>query len=168
MIRIVTGTDVIDAPGDFVVRVGPVGARPREASIGICIADRTLAESITAAVATAIGALELPAVEVPIVALRSRKRLAEVTAELAGAIAMIGVTEHNARHLVALIDAARTAGALGVQLVWDGEHGSERHVFAALEHARANPAAVPVVLATSDQPAAALQILISHRSRRSS
>jgi hypothetical protein len=81
----------------------------------------------------------------------------------------VRVTACNARHLAALVAAARAAGALGVQLVWDGADppraAIEHHVFAALEHARATPGEPPVVLATTDQPAAALRFLIAHRAQ---
>jgi hypothetical protein len=100
---------------------------------------------------------------------RSRKGLAREASRLGGAIAIVRVTARNARHLAALVAAARAAGALGVQLVWDGADppraAIEHHVFAALEHARATPGEPPVVLAITDQPAAALRFLIAHRAQ---
>jgi len=78
---------------------------------------------------------------------------------------MVGVTARNSRHLVAIVDGLRAAGVAGIQLVWDGESG-ERHVFAALERARSNPAAAPVVLATGLEPVPALHTLIAHRNQR--
>ena len=102
------------------------------------------------------------------VRVRSRKRLARDAGRLGGSIAIVPVTARNARHLAVLIDGLRAAGALGVQLVWDGTDppraAVEHHVFAALEHARATPGEPPVVLATSDQPVAALDFLVAHRS----
>jgi hypothetical protein len=54
--------------------------------------------------------------------------------------------------------------------VWDGADppraAVEHHVFAALERARATPGEPPVVLASSDQPVAALDFLVAARSVR--
>ncbi len=144
--------------------VGPVAA---DAAIQIGIADPVLANAVAAALTAALAAIEVPPLSHPTVLLRSRKRLAERAAELAGAIAIVGVTPRNARHLVALTDQLRAAGVVGIQLVWDGA-SHERHVFAALEHARGLPAAAPVVLATAIEPAPALLLLVAHRLRRTS
>jgi hypothetical protein len=104
-----------------------------------------------------------------VVRLRSRRSIARDPARLAGAIAVVPVTARNARHLVALVDAARAAGAVGVQLAWDGgtppRADAERHVFAALERARATPGEPPVVLAAGEAPVSALHVLIAHRHR---
>jgi len=176
LVEVVAGTAsvpgaAVDAA--LVVRVAPYtpgGATPREASIGVAIADPSLAQAITAAVAAAIrdaGPDRAPADRARTVRLRSRKRLACVAGQLAGAIAIVPVTARNARHLVALVDGIRAAGAAGVQLVWDGavppRAAVERHVFAVLERARATPNDPPVVLATSDLPVAALHLLVAHR-----
>lgn len=146
----------------------PVGPVARDAAIQVGIADPALATAVADAVAGALAALEVPPLANPLVHLRSRKRLAALALDgsLAGAIAIVGVTPRNARHLVALIDGLRAAGVAGIQLVWDARDG-ERHVFAALERARANPAAAPVVLATTPDPVPALRLLIEHRLRRS-
>jgi hypothetical protein len=118
------------------------------------------------AVRDAAHATEPPA-PVRTVRVRSRKGLARDAGQLGGAIAIVPVTPRNARHLIALVDGARAAGALGVQLVWDGVDPPratvEHRVFAALEHARATPGAPPVVLAACDRPAPALCFLIAHR-----
>jgi hypothetical protein len=84
-------------------------------------------------------------------------------------VAVIRVTRANRKELVAAIDAARAAGAGGIQLVWDGSDRArmERHVFAALEHARATQHAAPVVLADSEEPVPALCVLVHHRRHKS-
>lgn len=159
------------AADPLVVRVAPyTGApapreAPHEATIGVAVGDPALAAALTRAIGDALAgaAHALPAL--PILAVRSRKRLAARAAQAAGAIVIVAVTARNARHLVALVEAARAAGARGVQLVWDGEAppraAVEHHVFAALEHARATPAAPPVVLAAHAAPAAALALVIA-------
>jgi hypothetical protein len=87
-----------------------------------------------------------------------------------GRIVILQVTETNARHLPELVEAARGAGALGVQLVWNGiaptRERVERHVFAVLERARATPGGCPVVLARESEPALALRILTEQRTKR--
>ena len=108
-----------------------------------------------------------PELPVPTVRVRSRNGLARDAGRLGGAIAVVPVTARNARHLVALVDGSRAAGAIGVQLVWDGAEPArtavEHHVFAALERARATPGEPPVVLAASDRPVAALRFLVARR-----
>lgn len=172
----------------------PVGP---EAAISVAIGDPVLAGALTDAVAAAVAAAVADSFagarpsEIRTIAIRSRKALARVAGELAGAIAIVAVTARNARHLIALVDQLRAAGAAGIQLVWDGATPPraevERHVFAVLEHARATPAAPPVVLAASPptappvvlaatssaspppapaaSPPAALLLLIAHRAR---
>jgi hypothetical protein len=174
------GAVVIDIAvgGSLVVRVGsyadPLPAGADTARIAVGVADPELARALTAAMADAVaGAMSAVATETeradaaPVVRLRSRKAVARESGRLAGAIAVIPVTARNARHLVALVDGVRAAGAIGVQLVWDGAAPPraevERHVFAALEHARATPGDPPVVLATTDQPVTALHVVIAHR-----
>jgi len=144
----------------------PVGPIARDAAIHIGIGDPVLADAVASALRQAL-AIELPALAHPVVYLRSRKRMAERGADLAGALAVVGVTPRNARHLVALIDGLRAAGVVGIQLVWDGI-ADERHVFAALERARSMPAAAPVVVVdvTTIEPAPALLLLVAHRLRR--
>jgi len=145
----------------------PVGPVAVDASIQIEVADPILAAAIAAAVTSALAAIEVPPLSHPVVLLRSRKRLAEQLGALAGAIAVVGVTPRNARHLVAITDQLRAAGVVGIQLVWDGS-SHERWVFAALEHARSLPAAAPLVVATTLDPAPALRLLVAHRLRRTS
>jgi hypothetical protein len=161
------------APGrSLVVRVAPYTGHTtvREASVGVAVADPMLAQALTAAIAQAVRDAA-PTTEPPecvrTVQVRSRKGLARDVGRLGGAIAIVPVTARNARHLVALVDGARAAGAIGVQLVWDGADppraAVEHHVFAALERARATPSEPPVVLATSDQLVPALCFLVAHR-----
>jgi hypothetical protein len=77
----------------------------------------------------------------------------------------VHVTRDTARALVHRVDELRAAGAVAIQLVWDGRDRArcERHVFAALERGRARPAEAPVVLADTAEPVAALGILLAHR-----
>lgn len=144
------------------IPVGPVAA---DAAIQLGIADPLLASAIATSLTTVLAAIEVPPLSHPTVLLRSRKRLAERISELAGAIAIVGVTPRNARHLVAVTDQLRAAGVVGIQLVWDGT-SHERHVFAALEHARSLPTSAPLVVATTIDPAPALRLLVAHRLRR--
>lgn len=145
-------------------------------AIAVRVADPVLARALAAAIAGAIAAAgeELAAAiadveRAPVIRLRARKAVARDPARLAGAIAVVPVTARNARHLVALVDAIRAAGAIGVQLVWDGASPPradvERHVFAALERGRATPGEPPVVLAASEAPVSALHIVTAHRLR---
>jgi hypothetical protein len=194
VIEIIAGDDDAAAAGDsLIVRVAPYTARPaaREATIAIAIADPALAQALAAAIIAALGGAlggsvddtlddapgnapgelrpETRGTHPRAVRVRSRKGLAREASRLDGAIAVVRVTARNARHLAALVAAARAAGALGVQLVWDGADppraAIEHHVFAALEHARATPGEPPVVLAATAQPAAALRFLIAHRAQ---
>jgi len=144
--------------------------------VAVAVADPELARALTEAIAAALTdtTAELAAATeaiaaAPVVRLRARKRLARDPGRVAGAIAIVPVTARNARHLVALIDGLRAAGALGIQLVWDGAAPPraevERHVFAALERARETPGQPPVVLAVCDSPVPALRVLIAARAR---
>jgi hypothetical protein len=192
VIDVVTGCAPASPAASLVVRVAPYAAAPPvgpEAAIGVAIGDPVLAGALTDAVAAAVAAAVADIFagarmsEIRTVAIRSRKALARVAGALPGAIAIVAVTAGNARHLIALVDQLRAAGAAGIQLVWDGATPPraevERHVFAVLEHARATPAAPPVVLAAPPPappptalagtphpaPAAALLLLIAHRAR---
>jgi hypothetical protein len=184
VIEVIAGGAAAAQGGSLVVRVAPYtgDTAAREATIGVAVADPALAQALTAAIVHALGQARVQALgdaapvsepsetsnaQVPTVRVRSRKALARDAGRLGGAIAIVPVTAHNARHLVALVDGTRAAGAIGVQLVWDGADppraAVEHHVFAALERARATPSEPPVVLATSDQPVAALYFLVAHR-----
>lgn len=144
-------------------------------AVQICIADRGLARRVEAATRTALARatadvddLALRTESVPVVHLRTRRRFEALgPSALVGAIAVMQVTEKSARRLPALVDDVRAAGALGVQIVWDGmsppRDRVERHVFTILERARATPKAPPVVLSRSTEPARALRVLVSQR-----
>ena len=156
-----------------------VTTEPLDAVVTVAIADRALADATATAIASALrkarASFELASPRV--VRLRTRRRLARLLAKeapslsrLEGAIVVVRVTGTNARHLVEMVEAVRKAGALGVQLVWDGVDPArervERHVFAVLERARSTPAAPPVVLSKDVEPALSLRILVEeHRSR---
>ena len=144
-------------------------------AVEIRIANGALARRVERAVddalAKATSAVDEQAARtesVPIVHLRTRRRFEALgPAALAGAIAVMRVTEKGARRLPSLVDDVRDAGALGVQIVWDGESPSrdrvEAHVFTILERARATPKAPPVVLSRTSVPARALRVLVSQR-----
>ena len=175
------GAEIV-AGASLVVRVGPYPAEAIAtdvAGIAVGVADPDRGRALMAAIARAVAdalrslaAATAPVERAPVVILRSRKRLARDADRLAGAIAIVPVTARNARHLVALIDGLRAAGAIGIQLAWDGADPArvdtrakiERHVFAALEHARATPNQPPVVLSANDRPVTALHLLVAHRS----
>lgn len=149
---------------------------PNGAAISVAIRDpdlaRAVATAITSAVAAATASLSLAHVrELPVVRLRTHRRLAALDREaFDGAVAIVRVTEGNARRLPELVEAIRAQAPLGVQLVWDGHAPArarvERYVFAVLERARATPGGPPVVLSTSTTPVAALRILIANRRRK--
>ncbi len=169
-VEVITGTAPAVSAAALVVRVAPWTASPAagECTLGVAIAEATLAARVTAAMASAIrDAVGTAPPAPPIVRLRARATATRLAAELPGALAVVAVTMRNARHLPALVAQLRTAGVAGVQLVWDGiappRPRVERHVFAVLEQARATPAGPPVVLAPDATPAAALQLLIAHR-----
>jgi len=111
--------------------------------VGVHVGDPALAAAIEAELARALAVAPSPPCEV----------------------AIVRVARDNARTLVARVDELRAAGAVAIQLVWDGRDRGriERHVFAALERGRANPAAAPVVLADTGEPVAALRILVANR-----
>ncbi|MBS2020020.1 MAG: hypothetical protein JST00_44575 [Deltaproteobacteria bacterium] len=129
--------------------------------------ERAARERLVAAIAQN-DALAARADDVPIVALRTRKRLAALgPTGLEGAIAVMRVTAKGARRLPALVESVRANGVAGVQIVWDGatppREEVEPYVFAILERARATPKDPPVVLARTEEPARALRILVSRR-----
>jgi hypothetical protein len=104
--------------------------------------------------------------EVPVVRLRTRRRLEALGPEaVAGALVVVRVTERGAPRVPALVADVRAQGAAGVQLVWDGvvpsRERAERHVFAALEAARATPKGPPVVVARIEEPAFVLRVLVA-------
>jgi hypothetical protein len=138
------------------------------AEITISIADGRLRAAVRRAIDGVLARATTPdAGQWRVVRLRTRKRLAALTeAEaLRDAIVVVRVTADNARRLPAIVAGARSAGAAGVQLVWNGVDPArsqvERGIFAALESARATPTAAPVVLATRARPVPALLVLIA-------
>lgn len=144
-----------------------------EAAISIAIADARLSRAMTRAIGSAVrgASASLASGELPVVRLRTRRRLESLgDGALAGVIAVVRVTERNARRLPDLVDAIRAARPLGVQLVWDGRSPErarvERHVFAVLERARATPSGPPVVLARGEEPVEALRILVANGQRK--
>jgi hypothetical protein len=152
-------------PTALVVSVGEARAvREPVAHIGVSVKDPALARRLEGAIARAVRgriATEAPALEA--VRIRSRKMLERLRDRVAGAIAVVPVTDRNLRWLQELVDALRDAGVAGVQLVWDGREPSrevaEGRVFAVLEHARATPGRPPVVLARGEEPVEALRML---------
>ena len=132
---------------------------------------RAIAVAMDAAIASASQYAAL-AGEFRVVRLRARKTLVRLTEEgaLAGALVIVRVDERNARHLAVIVEGARAAGAMAVQMVWDGEAPPrsrvERHIFTVLERARATPSGPPVILAKSDAPPFALRILVASRHRK--
>jgi len=100
-----------------------------------------------------------------VVRFRTKKKLASLSGKtLAGAIAVIPVTERNARQLESWVEHVRRTGVHGVQLVWDGsDPAPERvllYVFRVLELARATLSEAPIVLAATDEPVSTLLGLI--------
>ncbi len=158
-------------PALGVIDVIALNVRPLEAVVSVSIADPVLAKATAAAVSAALRS-ELDALRpraLRVVHVRTRKRLARLGVEaLSGAVVVVRITEQSARYLVEIVEGARAAGALGVQLVWDGlapaRERVEIYVFAVLEQARATPSGPPVVLAEAARPSMALQILMQQRS----
>jgi hypothetical protein len=143
------------------------------AAVKVSISDADRARAVTRSIERAVA--EVVASRPPdeswrVVRFRTQKRLAEIAPTLDGALAVVRVTTANAHKLVAFVAAARGAGVAGVQLVWDGEapprERVERHVFAALEAARAAPAEAPVVLCAREAVAPALSWLATSRLRK--
>jgi hypothetical protein len=138
------------------------------ARIGVSVRDRALARRLVAAMTGALrAALAAPVHELAVVRVRSRKSLDRLGVRVDGAIAIVPLTARNLRRAGALVEGLRTAGAAGVQLVWDGctpaREAAEATVFAILEQARATPTRAPVVLARGEEPVEALRILVAQR-----
>jgi len=150
------------------------------AGVVVSIADARLARAMKRAIADAmkasIAAAEqhsARAGDLPVVRLRARKTLARLgsaqPSALDGALAIVTVSERNARHLPELVEGIRAAGVLAVQMVWNGREPEatriDRYLFDVLERARATPSGPPVVLTKNDQLPPALRILIASRPR---
>lgn len=142
----------------MIVRVGAAGGRTvvgrGTAALDAAIEVKAPAR-IARAVADALGAHPLEAAPVP------TRRVVRDAARAAGVLAIVHVTPRAARHLPARVAAMRAAGALGVQLVWDGKDRTlERWVFRTLEDARGT-GGPPVMLARDAAPAFALLARLS-------
>ncbi len=160
-----------EQPASLVVSIGPPGdAAAPVAQIGVSVRDAALARRLADGMVLALrAAVAEPPRETAVVRVRSRKALERLGTQVCGAIAVVPVTTRNLRRVGEIVDALRTAGAAGVQLVWDGREppreAAEREVFAILERARATPAQAPVMLARGDEPVEALRILVDRRRR---
>lgn len=140
--------------------------RYEHAVIEIAIGQRALAEAVSQGIRAAIGNFARPP-RYPSIRLRTFRRLEAV--DVAGKIVLVRVTERGLRRLPALVEAIRARGALGVQLIWDGEapprDRAEPIVFRILEAARATKHQPPVVIAPDLKPVLALRALIVARSQ---
>jgi len=138
--------------------------RFEQTSVEIAVGRPDLARAIEQGISAAIRALTSPP-EFPVVRLRTRRRLAAVN--VLGKIAIVRVTEQGLRRLPALVEEIRAQGALGVQLVWDGEtpprERAEAAIFRVLEAARATKSGPPVMLAAESAPVLALRVAIAAR-----
>ncbi|HRG98533.1 MAG TPA: hypothetical protein PLR99_19915 [Polyangiaceae bacterium] len=157
-------------------------SRPRAPSEGVAVEvavrDPALARRLERAIATARRVAQRAAraavtgtAGVRVVRLRTRRRLEALGRDgVEGALVVVRVTERGAPRVPALVADLRAQGAAGVQLVWDGvvpsRERAERHVFAALEAARATPKGPPVVVARSEEPAFVLRALVAKRRER--
>lgn len=158
--------------------------RPRAPSEGVpvevAVRDAELARRLERAIAIARRAAQRAAratvsgtAGLPVVRLRTRRRLEALGPDaVAGALVVVRVTERGAPRVPALVAELRAQGVAGVQLVWDGvvpsRERAERHVFAALEAARAAPKGPPVLVARSEEPAFVLRALAAKRRERTS
>ncbi len=139
---------------------------PREDRLAAVVnvkAANPVAGKIAAEIAAAMRAEALSAPPVDVVRVRTRKRAATLGPSLlANRVVIVSVSESNARRLVEIVDAVRSAKPLGVQLVWDGTHARER-IFDVLERARSTPNMCPVFLAKTEEPCFLLR---AHAERR--
>lgn len=140
-----------------------------DTNVAVSIANRKLADAVSRAIATAVRmATPLVTETPPVVRLRTMRKLALLGPEtIEGAIVVVRVHSSGARRLPKLVAAIREMNPAGVQIVWDGAEPPreevERHVFTALEYARATPAGPPVVLSKERTPEFSLRVLIAHR-----
>lgn len=149
--------------------------RTVEVSIADAKLARTMRRAIDASMRAAIEAAQRRVEEMGelrVVRLRARRALASTLATspdgtLGGALAIVRVTERNARHLPELVEGLRAANASAVQMVWDGTTPTrslvERWVFEVLERARGTSKGPPVILARTDDIPFALRILVANR-----
>jgi hypothetical protein len=166
--RVVTGNEPVHGkePTDLVVRIDPPRRRESEAAIVVRVRGARLRRTMARAIAEALRAAaeRCPAPALRVVRVRTRRHATLLGDRLAGAVAIVVVSERGRRHLPALVDTIRAAGALGVQLVWDGRDPErskiERYLFDVLERARAMPSGPPVVLAKSTTVVETLRVLV--------
>lgn len=148
--------------------------RFEETGVEIAVESPALAKALEHAIEAALRDVPAPP-RYPVVRLRTFRRLAalgssEPGARIEGKIAVVRVTGPGLRRLPALVEAIRAAGALGVQLVWDGlappRERAEGPIFRVLEQARATKAGPPVMLAAERTPVLALRTAIAVRSSK--
>lgn len=138
------------------------GERAGAPSIAIGVRDASLAAALEMAIADAVGATlaATPAAPIPAVAVGTADDAARAT----GAVATIAVTRANRREILALAEAAESAGASGVQLVWDDRpRVCEAAVFGVLEAWRGAARRCPLMLAPTAAPAPELLRAIARR-----
>ena len=154
--------------------------RARDLAIGsavvrVSIRDPRLAQrvakGIEGAVAEARARCEAELPPPRVVRFRTQRRLDGLEGEaLLDAFVVIEVTPNNLRKLASFVDRARAAGALGIQLTWDGKtpprERAERYVFAVLERSRRAPDGSPCILTTERELSQGLRITASHRASK--
>jgi hypothetical protein len=135
--------------------------RFEQAQVEIVVANRELATSISQAIQEAMNDFVRPP-KYPTVRLRTFRRLE--TLDVKGHIAIVRVTDRGLRRLPKLVEEIRGRGALGVQLLWDGESPprdrAEPTIFQVLEAARSTKHLPPVVVASSHRSPLTLRALI--------
>ena len=135
-----------------------------EARVEVSATDGTLCDAVAAAIGAALRAAgPVPEPSARTVRVRTRKAARALGPEgLRGAIALVLVTEGNARRIPDIVEAVRAADPLGVQIVWDGTTPAraiaEPSIVAALERARAT-LGPPVVLAPNEDVAFVFRFL---------
>lgn len=145
------------------------------ATVHVSIRDPRLAQRVATGIERAVAQVrarceaELPPPRV--VRFRTKRRLDGLEgAALLDAFVVIEVTPNNLRKLASFVDRARAAGALGIQLAWDGRtpprDRAERYVFAVLERCRATPDGAPCILTTECDLSPGLRITASHRASK--
>ena len=140
------------------IEVGAVAAPPdaQHPYIRIRVRDAALAERLEASIAERLAKTMS---QDPLPPPCRRVRVAALPAATAArdGIAIIPVTRRTGRRLLALAEAAESAGAAGIQLVWTGKAPElEAPVFQVLEAWRGASRQCPLVLAPDAEPAEAL------------
>ena len=153
-------------PSALVVSVGV--APPTDdpvVHVAISVAEASLARRLEVGLTRALRKRAARARSpLPSVRVGSRKAFEQLRDSVPGAVAVVPITRRNLPRLKELVAALRSAGALAVQLVWDGADPArdrvEPKVFAILELARSTPAGPPVVLARREEVVDALRLLV--------